>query len=87
MIQPSKTYFRNRWLAWTCDAIDFFNVALSVTNLQAQFHQAEASSIVSHDIISFPTTSEALTTSDHGHNFDPLSPFNRCCEYFFPHIP
>jgi hypothetical protein len=26
-----------RWLAWTCDAIDFFSVSLSVTNLQAQF--------------------------------------------------
>ncbi len=39
----------HRWLAWTCDAIDFFNVALSVTRLQEQFHQAEAASIVRHD--------------------------------------
>ncbi len=38
-----------RWLAWTCDAIDFFNVALSVTRLQEQFHKAEAASIVRHD--------------------------------------
>lgn len=38
-----------RWLAWTCDAIDFFNVALSVTRLQVQFHKAEAASIVRHD--------------------------------------
>jgi SHS family lactate transporter-like MFS transporter len=29
-----------RWLAWTCDAIDFFSVSLSVTNLQAQFHKS-----------------------------------------------
>ncbi|KAF5317688.1 hypothetical protein D9619_012533 [Psilocybe cf. subviscida] len=25
------------WLAWTCDAIDFFSVSLSVTHLQEQF--------------------------------------------------
>ena len=35
-----------RWLAWTCDAIDFFSVSLSVTRLQQQFHKAEASTIV-----------------------------------------
>jgi hypothetical protein len=39
----------SRWLAWTCDAIDFFNVALSVTRLQQQFHKAEAASIVRHN--------------------------------------
>lgn len=26
-----------RYLAWSCDAIDFFSVSLSVTHLQAQF--------------------------------------------------
>lgn len=35
-----------RWLAWSCDAIDFFSVSLSVTRLQQQFHKAEASTIV-----------------------------------------
>ena len=44
-----KTDAGIRWLAWTCDAIDFFNVALSVTRLQVQFHKAEAASIVRHD--------------------------------------
>ncbi|KAI0289826.1 MFS general substrate transporter [Russula brevipes] len=29
--------FLTGWLAWTCDAIDFFNVALSVTRLTQQF--------------------------------------------------
>jgi SHS family lactate transporter-like MFS transporter len=29
--------FFSGWLAWTCDAIDFFSVSLSVSNLQAQF--------------------------------------------------
>jgi hypothetical protein len=38
---------QQRWLAWTCDAIDFFSVSLSVTRLQVQFHKAEASTIVS----------------------------------------
>lgn len=35
-----------RWLAWTCDAVDFFSVSLSVTRLQKQFNKAEASTIV-----------------------------------------
>jgi SHS family lactate transporter-like MFS transporter len=26
-----------RWLAWTCDAIDFFSVSLSVERLVEQF--------------------------------------------------
>jgi SHS family lactate transporter-like MFS transporter len=29
--------FLTGWLAWTCDAIDFFSVSLSVTNLEHQF--------------------------------------------------
>ncbi|KDQ51274.1 hypothetical protein JAAARDRAFT_536713 [Jaapia argillacea MUCL 33604] len=29
--------FFSGWLAWTCDAIDFFSVSLSVTRLQEQF--------------------------------------------------
>ncbi|KAF8965854.1 MFS general substrate transporter [Flammula alnicola] len=32
--------FFSGWLAWTCDAIDFFSVSLSVTHLQDQFHQS-----------------------------------------------
>jgi hypothetical protein len=42
---------RYRWLAWTCDAIDFFTVSLSVTNLQIQFDRS------AHDI----TTAITLT--------------------------
>lgn len=32
--------FFSGWLAWTCDAIDFFSVSLSVTHLQTQFHRS-----------------------------------------------
>lgn len=39
------------WLAWTCDAIDFFSVSLTVVNLQKQFNRS------THDI----TTSITLT--------------------------
>jgi SHS family lactate transporter-like MFS transporter len=35
--------FSSGWLAWTCDAIDFFNVALSVTALGAQFDKGPSS--------------------------------------------
>ncbi|EKM51726.1 uncharacterized protein PHACADRAFT_127559 [Phanerochaete carnosa HHB-10118-sp] len=30
-------HFWSGWLAWTCDAVDFFSVSLSVSNLQNQF--------------------------------------------------
>ena len=48
-----KTDFvpQHRWLAWTCDAIDFFCVALSVTNLERTFGKT------AHDI----TTAITLT--------------------------
>ena len=48
IVAIAETDAGSRWLAWTCDAIDFFNVALSVTRLQEQFHKAEAASIVRH---------------------------------------
>ena len=35
-----------RWLAWACDAIDFFSVSLNVVNLQDQFGRS------THDIVS-----------------------------------
>jgi predicted small integral membrane protein len=58
MTGVSKTNVGNSWLAWTCDAIDFFNVALSVTNLQEQFHQASPSSIVRRDLTFLLAASE-----------------------------
>lgn len=36
------------WLAWTCDAIDFFSVSLTVTNLQTQFNKS------THSVVSIP---------------------------------
>jgi len=33
----SDRHHHPSWLAWTCDAIDFFSVSLSVTRLQDQF--------------------------------------------------
>lgn len=37
------------WLAWTCDAIDFFSVSLSVTDLEELFDKS------THDIVSLTT--------------------------------
>ncbi|KZV66848.1 MFS general substrate transporter [Peniophora sp. CONT] len=37
--------FWSGWLAWSTDAVDFFSVSLSVTNLQHQFNKPDASSI------------------------------------------
>ena len=36
-----------RWLAWTCDAIDFFSVSLTVVSLQTQFNRS-TNDLVSH---------------------------------------
>ncbi|PSR70959.1 hypothetical protein PHLCEN_2v13181 [Hermanssonia centrifuga] len=44
-------HFWSGWLAWTCDAVDFFSVSLSVTNLSKQFNRD------THDI----TTAITLT--------------------------
>ncbi|KAL4081013.1 carboxylic acid transporter, partial [Scleroderma citrinum] len=35
--------FWSGWLAWTCDALDFFSVSLTVNLLSAQFHRATSS--------------------------------------------
>ncbi|KAF9648136.1 MFS general substrate transporter [Thelephora ganbajun] len=43
--------FFSGWLAWTCDAIDFFTVSLTLVNLQKQFNRS------THDL----TTSITLT--------------------------
>jgi MFS transporter, SHS family, lactate transporter len=40
-------HFVTGWLAWICDALDFFSVSLSVDALKEQFDVAEASTIVS----------------------------------------
>ncbi|KAI0313593.1 carboxylic acid transporter [Amylostereum chailletii] len=37
--------FFSGWLAWTCDAVDFFSVSLSVTRLKDQFHKDSVSDI------------------------------------------
>ena len=37
----------HRWLAWSCDAIDFFSVSLTITNLEKQFNRS------THDIVSY----------------------------------
>jgi MFS transporter, SHS family, lactate transporter len=47
----AETNDDRRWVAWSCDAIDFFNVALSVTRLQEQFKKPNPSSIVCNDPI------------------------------------
>ena len=36
----------SRWLAWTCDAIDFFSVTLTVPLLQKEFNKKDPSEIV-----------------------------------------
>jgi hypothetical protein len=74
-----RTDAGNRWLAWTCDAIDFFNVALSVTRLTQQFDK-EASVIVRPRL--FPhLPSLRPTIPDYGHNLDPSCPINWCRKF------
>lgn len=42
-----------RWLAWTCDAIDFFSVSLSVIHLQEQFGKSTHTIVSGHRDIAF----------------------------------
>lgn len=56
----SRSLQRPSWLAWACDAIDFFSVSLTVVNLQTQFNRP------THDIvssISFPVFPFSLTSA------------------------
>jgi len=81
--------FLTGWLAWTCDAIDFFNVALSVTNLQHQFHQAEPSSITTAITLTLLVRSiGAVSTSSYMSRryrlpiFERWKPSLQCFPYF-----
>jgi MFS transporter, SHS family, lactate transporter len=56
----AETNDSRRWLAWSSDAIDFFNVALSVTRLQEQFHKPNPASIVCNDPIFSLVLAKAL---------------------------
>ncbi|KAI0059598.1 MFS general substrate transporter [Artomyces pyxidatus] len=44
--------FLSGWLAWTCYAMDFFSVSLSVTPLQVQLNEPEASNITTATTLS-----------------------------------
>lgn len=66
-----------RWLAWTCDAIDFFSVSLSVTNLQSAFGRSV------HDIVGyivFLATHEFDIFLDDIYHIDSAFPGCWCCE-------
>jgi hypothetical protein len=75
---PMTYFVRHSWLAWTCDAIDFFSVSLSVTNLSKEFGK-NASDIVralprsrSPDVINPPSE-----LTDRVHHSHPALPFRR----------
>ena len=63
----------HRWLAWACDAIDFFSVSLNIVNLEAQFNRS------THDLVSYAFQGLLL------HLTEPASPARRrlslshCC--------
>lgn len=38
------------WLAWTCDALDFFSVSLSVTALEKQFGKSAHTIVRTHPV-------------------------------------
>lgn len=41
------------WLAWTCDALDFFSVSLSVTALEKQFGKSAHTIVRVHPVLYF----------------------------------
>lgn len=46
-VTVAKLHMIIRWLAWTCDAIDFFSVSLSIDRLERQFNRS------AHDIVRY----------------------------------
>jgi hypothetical protein len=68
-----KLHMIIRWLAWTCDAIDFFSVSLSIDRLERQFNRS------AHDIVlcfkqSLITTDDSGTDDfNHPHALIPIS--------------
>ena len=72
--------FDFRWLAWTCDGIDFFSVSLSVTSLGRQFNESPKSIVTG---FFFFRHRALLTTSlwiDYRHHTHFTFPFCWCCE-------
>ena len=63
--------FFRRWLAWACDAIDFFSVSLNIVNLDAQFHRS------THDLVSDTSLSLLFHFSDF---------FIRPDDVYYPHV-
>ena len=70
----------NRWLAWSCDAIDFFSVSLTIENLRQQFGRS-ARDIVSRTPPDFLLHSPNIYEPDDFHHPHPVVPFHRCCNY------
>lgn len=69
------------WLAWTCDAIDFFAVSLTVNLLAKQFNQS-TTSIVRFFGPSFAACALMyIAVTDDRYNVDPFIPTCRCCEH------
>ena len=70
-----------RWLAWACDAIDFFSVSLTITNLEKQFDRP------THDIVSHASPNLSshflsfLHRPDNVHYPHLAVPFHWRCKY------
>lgn len=58
LLASSTCAHNHSWLAWTCDAIDFFSVSLSVAHLQTQFDRS------THDIVRPPPPFSPLPQID-----------------------
>lgn len=68
---------RSRWLAWTCDAIDFFSVSLSVSRLEVAFGKS-TSDLVGLTHVSDIEPLLMILVSDDFHYAHTAFPFAGC---------
>ena len=85
---PCKTHYPLfidfRLLAWTCDALDFFSVSLSVTSLQTQFGKSSSSIVIGSFLFARYRALLTITISiDDCYHTHFTFPFSRCRGYRF----
>ena len=70
--------FDFRWLAWICDALDFFSISLSVTSLGKQFNEKPKTIVIGCFFHHYVLLTRSLWIDDRYHT-DVTFPLYWCC--------
>lgn len=80
----------NSWLAWTCDAIDFVAVSLTVPLLSEQFGRSTSAIVrpfLSLPLLFAPLMRNSDMVKDNRLNVDAFIPISRCRKYHICYSP